>query len=787
MIKMEKRYDPKTVEPKIQDFWEKNKLFRFDPKSNKKIYSIDTPPRYASGPLHIGHATSYSHQDFIGRFKRMQGFNVLYPLCFDVNGLPIEVNVEKLGIFPEKVGRDAFIKKCREFAEKNIKTMTDQFKILGFSMDSSIYYQTDAEYFRRLTQISFIRLHKEGLVYKGEAPVNWCPRCSTALADAEIEYKTRTTKLNYIRFPINSDSVTIATTRPELLPACVKVAVHPDDKRKLIEKKVTVPLFDKKIKITKEETIDPEFGTGIVMYCSFGDLTDIEVIRKNKLDPIKVIDEKGNLVNAGKYSGLTVKDGRKKILKDLQEQGFLEKQEDLEQNTGTCWRCKTPVEYLIMKEWFLKILPFKNKVLKLSKQMKWYPEFMEDRLKNWVKSLNWDWCISRRRYLATPVPIWECENCNEIILAKEKQCYVNPLKDKPPKKCKCGKMKGTEMVFDTWMDSSITVLFNAFWERDGKLFKKLFPITMRPQSHDIIRTWAFYTMIRSLLLTKKRPFDEIVISGYIMGPDGKPMHTSLGNVVDPLEVLEKYNADSLRYFAGLNSLGTDTAFRWKDLDHCQKLLTKIWNIARFSKDHMNKEKAKLKAIDKWILNELSDLIKNVTDSMSKYNFSATLPLIEDFVWHKLADNYIEIVKTRLYQEKDKAAQYALYQCLLNSLKLLAPILPHITEEIWQNLFKDLGESIHLSEWPKSELFDKKSKESGEIAVAIISSLRQYKSSKGLPLNSELEKVSIECDDKIQDKLKNVLDDIKSTMKIKNLEFGKGNIEVEGYPVKISIS
>ncbi len=485
---MEKSYEDKKVEKKIQEFWKNNKIFLFK-KNNKNIFSIDTPPRYASGPLHIGHATSYSHQDFIARYKKMRGFNVFYPLCFDVNGLPIEVNVEKLGISPERVGRDNFVKECEKFAKKNIGIMTGQFERLGFSMDSSIYYQTDAEYFRRLTQISFIRLYKKELVYKGEAPVNWCPRCSTAIADAEIVYIPRETKMNYIKFFVENNPMTIATTRPELLPACVAIGVNPNDPRykELIGEKAKTPLFDREVRIIAEENVNPDFGTGIVMYCTFGDLDDISVVRKNKLGFIKAIDEKGKMTEVAKeYANLPIKEAREKIVEDLKEKGLLEKQERLEQNIGTCWRCNTPIEFIVRKEWFLKVLPFKHKVLETSKKIKWLPHYMEERLKNWVNSLNWDWCISRDRFLATPVPVWECK-CGEIIVADEKQCYVNPLKDKPPKKCKCGgELAGSKQVFDTWMDSSITVLYNSFWGRDNEMFKKMFP----HQSSLSLRSWT---------------------------------------------------------------------------------------------------------------------------------------------------------------------------------------------------------------------------------------------------------------------------------------------------------
>lgn len=796
-MEMPKRYDAGEAEPRIQKFWEDSKLFIFDPKSKKPIFSNDTPPRYASGPLHIGHATSYSHQDFFCRYKRMRGFNVFYPLTFDVNGLPIEVNVEKQGITPEKVGRDAFVKACSKFAAKNIKTMTMQFRLLGHSMDPTIYYQTDADYYRRLTQISFIRLFKKDLVYKGEAPVIWCPRCITALADAETEYKTRNTRLNYLKFYIDEEIkskgkwvgkddkgyyAVIATTRPELLPACVTVLVNPEDPRykELVGKELKVPLFAKKIKVITDESVEPEFGTGIMMVCTFGDLTDLEVVRKYDLPFVRALDDKGRLTEvAGKYRGMIVKEARKTMIEDMKKQDLLVEQRDTEQNVSTCWRCSTPIEYIITKEWFLKTLPFKEDVLKASKKIKWHPSFMITRLENWVDSLKWDWCISRRRYLATPLPLWECDKCEDVVLAKEEQCYINPLRTKPPKEsCKCGgRFKGSELVFDTWMDSSLTVLFNSYWLRDDKMFKRLFPMDVRPQAHDIIRTWAFYTILRTLQMVGDIPFKNIVLSGYIMGPDGTPMHASKGNVVDPLEVIEKNSADAFRYFAGLLSLGMDTAFKWKDVGHASRLLQKLWNMGRFTSmqlEGFEKKKVKTRAVDKWILAKLAKLIEENTKSWDEYNFSAAMQRTESFLWNTVADNYIEMIKHRLYGEGDKeAAQQTLYTVMLSVVKMLAPVLPHITEEIWQRLFKEFEKekSIHISSWPKVEkkpelaVFEK----AGDAAVSVLAAIRQWKQENRLPLNAEVKKVVIGREK--EDILKDFVDDIKGAMKVKEIGFG----------------
>ncbi|HDI23796.1 MAG TPA: valine--tRNA ligase, partial [Thermoplasmatales archaeon] len=567
-------YDQKQIERKWQEKWQRMKIYHFDFESDKPIYSIDVPPRYASGPLHAGHAVHYTHIDFVARYKRMRGYNVFFPLCFDVNGIPIEERVErKLGITRKDIDRHKFIKLCSEFAEKNIKKMIEQYIKLGESMDPTIYYQTDAEYYRRLTQISFIEMYEKGLIYRGEFPVNWCPRCMTAMADAEIQYVERETSLNTIKFYFKNDQpeqilkyhgigrdekgfyVEIATTRPEMLPSCQIVAVHPKDERApwLVDQILKVPFFDKEVKIVEDESVDPNFGTGIVMICTIGDKEDLKWVFKYKLPMEMCIDEEGRMTEiCGKYKGLKIEEARKKIIEDLEREGYLIKKEPLKQNVGVCWRCKTPVEFILTKQWFLKTLPFKDLVLKTSNDIKWYPEFMKKRLEEWVNSLEWDWVISRQRYFATPIPIWECQNCGEIILARKEDCYVDPTRDPPPvEKCpKCGgKLKGSEEVFDTWMDSSISPLYNTFWHRDEKLFKKLYPMSLRPQAHDIIRTWAFYTILRCTLLTGEKPFENIMMGGFILSEDGTPMHASLGNVIDPLEIIEEFGTDAFRCYA----------------------------------------------------------------------------------------------------------------------------------------------------------------------------------------------------------------------------------------------
>ena len=801
-------YDQKAIEKKWQDAWQKMTFYHFDFNSDKPVYSIDVPPRYASGPLHAGHAVHYTHIDFAARYKRMRGYNVFFPLCFDVNGIPIEERVErKLNITRKDIDRHEFTKLCSEFANKNIKTMTEQFIKLGESMDPTIYYQTDAEYYRRITQISFIELYNKGYIYKGEFPVNWCPRCMTAMADAEVQYVERTTQLNTIKFYFTKEQpeqllkyhgigkdekgmyVEIATTRPEMLPSCQIVAVHPTDERApwLVGKTLKVPLFGKELKIVEDEAVDPNFGTGVVMICTIGDKEDLKWVFKYKLPIEMSINEEGRMTEiCGKYAGMKIEDARKAVIEDLRKNNLLTKQEPLKQNVGVCWRCKTPVEFINAKQWFLKTIPFKEKVLEASNRMKWYPEFMKVRLEEWVNSLEWDWVISRQRYFATPIPLWECENCGEVVVAKKEQCYVDPTIDPPPvEKCpKCGgKLKGCEDVFDTWMDSSISPLYNTFWMRDDEKFKKLYPMSLRPQAHDIIRTWAFYTILRCTLLTDKEPFENIMMGGFILSEDGTPMHASLGNVIDPLEVIDEFSTDAFRCYAASCSLGEDNPFRKKDVIRGTRLLRKLWNVERFISQFLPEDAPKkpsnLRTMDRWILSRYSRVVQKCTDFMENFEFSLALKEIEYFLWHEFADHYIEMAKSFIYERKEmESILYTLYTIGLGLTKMFAPFFPHITEEIYHQYYKVKvnKESIHITEWPEVEFIDDDAERVGETIKEIIAAIRKWKGEKGIALNSSIEKVEIFTEH--PEIIKEGKEDISVTMNIKALDISDNFSEIK---------
>ena len=810
-------YDQKSFEEKWQKQWQEKKIYHFDFDSKKKPYSIDVPPRYASGPLHAGHAVHYTHIDFAARYKRMRGYNVFFPLCFDVNGIPIEERVERqLNITRKDIDRHKFIKLCSDFAEKNIATMTDQFIRLGESMDPSIFYQTNAEKYRKITQISFIELYNKDLIYKGKFPVNWCPRCMTAMADAEVTYADRTTHLNTIKFYFTKDPpeqilkfhgigkdgngvyIEIATTRPEMLPSCQIVAVHSSDERApwLVDQVVKVPAFDKEVKIVEDDAVDPEFGSGLVMICTVGDKEDLNWVFKYKLPLDMSINEEGEMTEiCGKYQGMKIEDARKQVIEDLEKTDLLIKKEPIDQNVGVCWRCKTPIEFINAEQWFLKTVDFKEMVLKQSNAMNWFPEFMKIRLEDWVNSLEWDWVISRQRYFATPIPLWECGKCGEVVIARPKDCYVDPTIDKPPvEKCpKCnGKLIGCEDVFDTWMDSSISPLYNTFWQRDNEKFKKLYPMSLRPQAHDIIRTWAFYTILRCTLITDAKPFENIMMGGFILSEDGTPMHASLGNVIDPLKVIDEYGTDAFRCYAASCALGEDNPFRKKDVIRGTKLLRKLWNVEQFIGNIVKKgqpEETQLQDIDRWMLSKYSKLVKRCTKQMDEFDYSQTMKEVEYFLWHELADHYIEMIKSSIYEEKNvESIQYTLYTVGLGLLKLFAPFIPFITEEIYQNQYKDSkgDNSIHVSAWPEPILVDEEKENTGELVKNYISQIRSWKSEQGIALNASINTSATYASKETISKLKASESIITSTLKYpKNHSFIAGKPDIEEKIVSVS--
>lgn len=746
----ENRWNP-DLEKKIRESWDKEKTFAFKINTKKKTFTIDTPPPYPSGrPWHIGAAAHYSQIDMIARTARMMGFEVFFPIGIDRNGLPVELYTEKkYGINIHETPREKFIELCTHALDDLEAEMIQIMKVMGLSGDFENYYRTDSKEYRTLTQSTFIELWDKGLIYEDTRPNNYCVKCGTTIADAEIEYEELPTELIHVKFKLKGtgEDIIIATTRPELLCSCAAVIFNPNDKRykNLVGKHAIVPVFNKEVKILPNPYAKEDFGSGLVMVCSYGDYSDVRLFRELKLEEIIAVTPEGKMgENAGKYAGLSVKEARKKIIEDLENSGLIQKKEKIMHRTPLCYRSKTPIEIIPMKEYYLKQLDFIPELLAIAKKIKFFPERHRQILVDWVNSLTIDWPVSRRRYYGTEIPIWYCKNCKKTCLPEPGK-YYQPWKDNPPfKKCPhCKSEKGFEgetRTFDTWMDSSVSPLFISRYKKDDEFFKKTFPSSIRPQAKDIIRTWLHYTILRCYQLTKKPAFDGAWIMGYGVDEKGERMSKSKGNVVDPIPILEKYGGDIFRFWnASEASLGSDFRYSNDRIEGSSKFLTKLWNISRFISMFPELKKTELTATDKWILSELNELTKKCIEGYENFDFFIPANAIREFTWNLFASHYLEMAKPRAYgqgfnEKEQEAAWYTLHLVLKTLLKLFAPIAPFITDYTWRELYGK--ESIHLELLPKPEWEFGLEKFTGQI-TEFNTNIWKMKKDKGLSLKTEV--------------------------------------------------
>ncbi|HYX50328.1 MAG TPA: valine--tRNA ligase, partial [Ktedonobacteraceae bacterium] len=716
-MSLPKRYDPAKAEPELLALWQTSGTYHFSTEVNRPIYSIDTPPLTVSGRMHLGHSYSYSQTDFIARFWRMNGYNVFYPMGFDDNGLPTDRYVEKrLGITAKQIGRKAFIEKCMEVSDEAEEDYRAIWQRLGLSVDWRYSYRTIDNLSRRTSQLSFLDLYHKGLAYRREAPTIWCTECQTAVAQAELNDLERESEFVTLAFRFeNGNTFPIATTRPELLPACVAVFVHPNDKRfqELVGKRLIVPLLGFEVPILADVKADPEKGTGAVMCCTFGDVTDVEWWYKYNLPLRTIIGRDGKMTAAaGEFVGLNVEEARRRIIDLLDAQGLLLGRQSAIQSVRVHERDDTPVEYIVTLQWFVRVLDFKKELLEAGEQVVWHPAHMQSRYREWVENLAWDWCISRQRYFGVPIPVWYCDACGKILLPTEEQLPVDPTEQQPSLACECGSTSFTpeQDVMDTWATSSMSPQIVGRWLTDKHLYEKVFPMNLRPQAHEIIRTWAFYTIVKSYHHFGVLPWKDIAISGWVVGgKGGGKISKSRGTSISPMEMIAKYSADAVRYWAASTGLGKDTTVNEEKIAMGNKLVTKLWNVAKFSQRFLEGYQLPIELpdftpTDRWLLSRTQSLIQRVTEFFHNYDYSAAKNETESFFWRELADNYLEMSKERLYDETNamrEGARYTLYHVLLTILKLFAPILPYITETLYQVLFVPVegAGSIHNSQWP----------------------------------------------------------------------------------------
>src|SRR3989344_164386 len=810
-MELPKNYDPKEAEPRWQKYWEKEKLFEFHPHPKKETYSIDTPPPTVSGKMHLGHAFSYSQQDMVARFQRMRGKNVFFPFGTDDNGLPTEKLIEKSrNLLSKNMDRKDFIKICEEVIKEEKPKFIQSWKDIGMSADFQHSYSTINQHCQITSQASFIELYQQGRIYQQESPGTFCVSCQTAIAQAEFKSIDLKSSFNDIIFKCGGKDLIISTTRPELIPACVALFHHPQDSRyaKLKSKFAQVPLYNYEVPILADESVDQEKGSGLMMVCTFGDKEDADKWFRYNL-PLRVVLEKNGRLNelAGDLKGLKILEARKKILEQLKDKNLLLRQQEITHAVNVHERCKTEIEFLKTKQWYIKVLDRKEELLEAAKEIIWYPEHMKVRYDHWVQNLNWDWCISRQRHFGILIPIWTCKTCQQIILPELKDLPVDPQLHSPKKACSCGSKEfiGEMDVLDTWATSSLTPDIAGNWKDQGEYDYKYAdqPFSLRPQAHDIIRTWLFYTLVKSWYHFRRVPWKNVMISGHAQDQHGRKMSKSLGNIVEPMDMIKKYYADALRFWAAGSKLGDDLPYQEKDLITGQKCINKLWNASKFNLLHLDDynpyEKIKnIEVFDRWLLSKLQKLIKGSTDSFESYEYSRTKSEVEQFFWHTFCDQYLEIVKDRLYNpaqrgaEARKSAQQGLYWGLLNILKLIAPIMPHISEEIYQLYFaqKEEEKSIHTSSWPefRKELIDEEAELTGDLGIDIIDLVRKFKSEQKMSLKDEIrELILVSTEDHFQESICNILGDLKAVLRVKEINFqGKTTLETERFKVKVGI-
>ncbi|MGF7229037.1 MAG: valine--tRNA ligase [Candidatus Saccharibacteria bacterium] len=754
------KYDAHEIEERWKTFWATENIFSFDEQSQAPLYVVDTPPPYVSADhLHAGHIMSYAQAEFIVRYKRMRGFNVYYPMGFDDNGLPTERFIEKkYKVDKSKITRPEFVKLCLEETKKGAETYRLLWQDLGISVDWNYTYSTIDQHSQKVAQTSFIDLYKKGHLYRAEKPVMWCTHCQTTLAQADLEDMQRETDFVHIEVPVEDDGALIfATTRPEMYPSCVGISVHPDDERykKYIGKIVTMPLTNKKLLLTTDEKIDPQFGTGVVYYCSSGDTQFLDWEARHPIaeaDKIYILGPEGRMnETAGKYQGLTVVETKQQIIADLTELGAVKKVEEIVQTVNVHERCDTPIEYVTSKQWFIKIADQKEKWLELGNQVQWHPESRHSDYENWVNGLNWDWCISRQRYYGVPIPIWYDKVSGEPVMPGLDELPVDPTQY-TPKGYRPEDLVPETDVLDTWATSSLSPQIIAGLVKDETMQTKLYPATLRPNAFEIIRTWDFYSIVRGYYENGHLPFHDVMISGHGLAEDGRKLSKRLGNYIPSQELVEKYGADAIRYWATGARLGQNLRFSETEIGMGHKTAVKLHNVARFVSIHQETaDQGALEHADAWIIQELNATIKEVTTAFEEYAYSRARDILDSFFWSKFTDYYIEFVKYRLFGDdpnSKSAAVVTLKTVFLAILKMYAPVMPFITEQIYQDLYRNEedAKSLHLSTWPGVE------KPSDELdisdfvqALAAIDEIRKYKAQENMSLGKELDSYNLKVE------------------------------------------
>ena len=826
------------VEGKWGNSWVQNKTFAFDKTAAKEnVYSIDTPPPTVSGSLHVGHVFSYTHTDLIARYQRMTGKKVFYPIGWDDNGLPTERRVQNyFGVRCEPtlpfdanfvapnepsekqipISRKNFVELCEKLTLEDEKVFESLFQTLGLSIDWNYTYQTIDKRARTVSQRAFLRNLKRGEAYQAEAPTLWDVTFRTAVAQAELEDRERPGAFHKIGFKKqNGENVYIETTRPELLPSCVALVANPDDDRykELFGKTVITPLFDVEVPVVAHQLADPEKGSGIAMICTFGDLTDVIWWREFDLPTRGLIGWDGRIVAENpewlttekakqtfeKIVGKTSHTAREVLVAELKASGDLVGDpKPITHAVKFFEKGDKPLEIVTTRQWYIRNggrdQELRTKLLKRGSELNWHPEYMKVRYENWVEGLNGDWLISRQRFFGVPLPLWYKLDADgnpdydQIIVPDEKQLPIDPQSEAPvgfdeSQRNKPNGFIGDPDVMDTWATSSLTPQIAASWELDNDLFNRVFPMDLRPQSHEIIRTWLFSTVVRSHLEENSLPWKNASISGWILDPDRKKMSKSKGNVVTPIDLLEEYGSDAVRYWAAMGRPGTDTAFDTGQMKIGKRLAIKLLNASKFSLSlnaTLNSSDV-TQAVDHALLNKLAQVVETATTSFDKYDYTRALEVAETFFW-AFTDDYVELVKERTYGNQGEAAansaRAALGITTHTLLKLFAPFIPFVTEEVWS--WWQEG-SIHLQSWPKSsEIITNKSVGIDPLnnVTWILSEVRKVKTENKQSMKAEVKTLEIWAKAEVIEQVKDAQKDLIAAGNIKDLKLNVTDSEIK---------
>lgn len=737
MHELEGKFEPQTFEEEIYKNWNEKGYFKPSDDKTKKPYTIVIPPPNITGKLHMGHALDETLQDILIRYKRMQGFNTLWVPGTDHASIATEAKiVEKLkveGITKEDLGRDGFLKRAWEWKEEYGGTILNQLKKLGCSCDWSRERFTMDEGLSNAVKDVFVDLYNKGLIYKGKRMINWCPYCNTSISDAEVEYEEEPTHLWHVKYPVKGEEgkfVIVATTRPETMLGDTGVAVHPDDERykDLVGKTVILPIMNKEIPIIADEFVEKEFGTGAVKLTPAHDPNDYQAALKHNLEIIPVFDEEFKMNNlVPEYKGMDMYEAREKIVERLQREGYLVKIEDYTHNVGKCYRCHHTIEPHISEQWFVKMEPLAKPAIEAVRtgKVEFVPERFDKIYYNWMENIQ-DWCISRQLWWGHRIPAYYCQKCGEVIVSKEE-----------PHKCtKCGStnLKQDEDTLDTWFSSALWPFSTLGWPEQTEDYKYFYPTSTLVTGYDIIFFWVARMIFSALEHTGQVPFNKVFIHGIVRDSLGRKMSKSLGNGIDPLEIIAKYGTDALRFSLVLGiSPGNDIRYMPEKLESASNFANKLWNASKFVLSNMPKDGSKLAEDrlpenlcyeDKWILSKLNKLVKEVTNNLENFELGIATQKVYDFIWNEFCDWYIEMVKSRLYNENCTtkfAAQYTLNKVLKDSLKLLHPVMPFVTEKIYMQLYHN-DESIMISKWPEyteSLSFEKEEEQVEKLKTIIV--------------------------------------------------------------------